>query len=401
MRKAFLTGLVLSYLFALQVSAQTTIRNFIFGHSLINHEFQVNPTPSQETSVPHWFHFLAEEAGVSYAVSGQYGFLPQHQNLPPISQWGFDVVAPVWESDTEPFSAADFTDILITPGNFIQWQGPDQEYPADPGITPLSATQRVFEWCDGQEEGLNFYVYENWPDMAPFLSNGFPPSASEWKAYNSELNGPFHSWFLTYHDALVAANPDLCISMIPVGPVLSTILTQEPFNQIPITDLFEDDAPHGRASLYFLAAMTTYSAMVGEPVPAGYSPPSIINSIIRENYETAGTIIWESLNDFTDGKGNLKAFCQNLNTSTELEEALSPTTIYPNPASNELFVRTGYTNLHFQLRNMLGQEMRFEVRLAGDRHRLDLQALPMGMYQLTAQDSEGKLILSGKVIKRF
>ncbi len=40
-----------------------TLRTFIFGHSLIHHEAQVNPTPSQETSVPHWFHLLSAEAG--------------------------------------------------------------------------------------------------------------------------------------------------------------------------------------------------------------------------------------------------------------------------------------------------------------------------------------------------
>ena len=68
----------LSLLFALvyvQVNAQQTVKTFIFGHSLINHELQVNITPSQETSVPHWMHFLSVEAGHNYSVSGQYGFL--------------------------------------------------------------------------------------------------------------------------------------------------------------------------------------------------------------------------------------------------------------------------------------------------------------------------------------
>lgn len=236
--------------------------------------------------------------------------------------------------------------------------------------------------------------------MAPFLSNGFPPSSSEWEAYNAELNGPFHSWFLTYHNALVAANPDLCISMIPVGSILSTILSQEPFNQILITDLFEDDAPHGRASLYFLAAMITYSAMVGEPVPASYSPPSIINSIINENYETAGTIIWESLNDFKDEEGNLTAFCQNLNTSAGLGEALLPIKVYPNPTIDELFVEAENTNLHFQLRNVLGQLMDVHTKLEHGQYVLNLRSLPIGVYQLSASEKEN-VVLTKKVIKRF
>ncbi len=64
--------------------AQKDIRNFIFGHSLINHAIQVNPTPSQETSIPHWMHFLTAENDNTYAVDGQFGFLGSHQNLPPI-----------------------------------------------------------------------------------------------------------------------------------------------------------------------------------------------------------------------------------------------------------------------------------------------------------------------------
>ncbi|MFK7787804.1 MAG: hypothetical protein AB8B56_21965 [Crocinitomicaceae bacterium] len=158
--------------------SQDTLKTFIFGHSLINHEAQVNITPSQETSVPHWFHFLAEEAGYNYAVSGQYGFLPQHANLPPIAQWGFDYAAPAWDSDNFPFSYPNFDNILITPGNFIQWQGPSVDYYNDT-LSPLDYTNQIFDWVNAEEDSLTLYVYENWPDMGGFLSQGFPPSQSE------------------------------------------------------------------------------------------------------------------------------------------------------------------------------------------------------------------------------
>ncbi|MEM6768146.1 MAG: T9SS type A sorting domain-containing protein [Bacteroidota bacterium] len=397
MRK-FSTILFLLFLSFIPVSSQPAIRNFIFGHSLINHEFQVNPTPSQETSVPHWFHFLAEEAGISYAVSGQYGFLPQHQNLPPFSQWGFDVVAPVWESDTDPFSAADFTDILITPGNFIQWQGPDEEYPNDPGITPLSATQKVFSWCQQQEEGLDFYIYENWPDMAPFLGNGFPPSASEWEAYNAELTGGFHTWFLTYHDALVAANPDVCVSMIPVGPLMSSILTRSPYNQIPIDILYEDDAPHGRPSLYFLAAMVTYSAMVGEKVPATFQAPDIIHPLIKDNYVAIGDIIWEELINFKGESGKESAFCQQFTTSVT-EPLSSKFSTYPNPTNEILYIDTGMEVGNITIYTLLGQPVSKYLLEKGTEMRVDLSLLPDGIYWIQLFDVAGKEIGQQKIIK--
>lgn len=55
-----LTLLVAAMICSLSLNAQDTLKTFIFGHSLINHEAQINTTPSQETSVPHWFHFLAD-----------------------------------------------------------------------------------------------------------------------------------------------------------------------------------------------------------------------------------------------------------------------------------------------------------------------------------------------------
>jgi hypothetical protein len=112
-------------LFQFKSHSQKNVRTFVFGHSLINHELQVNVTPSDETSVPHWFHFLAEEANHDYAVSGKYGFLTQQRDTNNVfAQWAFDSVAAAWDSDNEVFNEANFTNILITPANFIQYQAP-------------------------------------------------------------------------------------------------------------------------------------------------------------------------------------------------------------------------------------------------------------------------------------
>ncbi|MEL7535378.1 MAG: T9SS type A sorting domain-containing protein, partial [Bacteroidota bacterium] len=290
------------------LSAQDTLRTYIFGHSLIHHEFQVNVTPSQETSVPHWFHFLAQEAGYDYEVAGQYGFLTTHVNLPASSQWGFDFVEPAWDDANESFGAADISNILLTPANFVQYQAPTLPY-FNSTLTPLTATDSIFDWVNLQEDSLDLYVYENWPDMASFLGAGFPPTAAEWTAYNTYLNAGFHDWFIEYHDSLVAARPNQCVSMIPVGPIISGLLAQSPFDQIPIDSLYEDDAPHGMASTYFLAAMVTYMAMYQEQTPLTYNAPPIIHSTIRNNYSTVVTHIWNALQNFNFPNGDSRVFC--------------------------------------------------------------------------------------------
>ncbi|MEL6651289.1 MAG: T9SS type A sorting domain-containing protein [Bacteroidota bacterium] len=298
----------LVFLSQVSLQAQDTLRTYIFGHSLINHEFQVNPTPSDETSVPHWFHFLATEAGRRYEVAGQYGFLSTHVNLPPLSNWGFDVVAPAWDDASETFGEAGIDNILTTPGNFIQYQAPDVDY-FNQTFSPIEATDSIFDWCNVQQDSLDLYIYENWPDMAGFLNNGFPPTPAEWAAYNADLNGNFHNWFLTYHDSMVARFPNQCVSMIPTGPLISSLLSQSPFDQIPVDSLYEDDAPHGRPTIYFLAALVTYMAMYEEQAPLTYTVPPIIHSTIRNNYSTVVGQLWAGLQSFNFPNGDSRVFC--------------------------------------------------------------------------------------------
>ena len=321
--------LVAALLICNNVWSQDTLKTFIFGHSLINHEFQVNITPSQETSVPHWFHFLAQEAGYNYAASGQYGFLPQHANLPPISQWGFDYVAPAWDDFSQSFNEANFDNILITPGNFIQYQGPSVDYYND-NQSPLDYTSQIFDWVNQQQDSLTLYIYENWPDMGPFLSQGFPPTSQEWTNYNAEVNGAFHDWFLEYHDSLMLAHPNHCVRMIPTGPIISNLLQQSPYDQIAVDTLYEDDAPHGRPTVYFLAAMITYMAMYEEQPPASYQPTAFIDPIIANNYQQVSDFIWSELLSFNDMQGNSRVFCQGSTAGISESENLT-LNMYPNP----------------------------------------------------------------------
>jgi len=58
--------------------------------------------------------------------------------------------------------------------------------------------------------------------------------------------------------------------MIPVGPIIAKIMDGPLADQILVTEFYEDDAPHGRPNLYFLAALITYAAIFDEPAPDTY-----------------------------------------------------------------------------------------------------------------------------------
>ncbi|MCA9658068.1 MAG: T9SS C-terminal target domain-containing protein [Myxococcales bacterium] len=287
----------------------TDMRMFIFGHSLINHEYTDDPPPSDELSVPHWMYLLADNATYQYAASGQYGFLPQHADLPPIAQWGFDVVPPAWDSDLEPFADADFTTVLLTAGNFIQYKGPDEPYDGDNpnNYSPVSATTLIVDWVREQEPGITIYIYENWPDMAGVAAD-FPPTQAELDSYHAFTQGEFHTWWLAYQDALLAARPDADVRMLPVGPTIARLLTETPLSGIPLEALYEDDAPHGRPTIYFLAGLVTYMGTYGVPAPTDFAVPELVHPLVAAHYDEVVSVIWAELEGFTDGEGQSRVW---------------------------------------------------------------------------------------------
>ncbi len=306
---SFFLGCLL--LFSLQSGNTQTdsVRMFIFGHSLLDHRPPLIPTPSDETTVPHWLHLLSQDVGTHYAATGQYGFLPQHANLPPFAQWGYDIVPPVWDSDLTSFASVDFNKILITAGNFIQWQGPNEPYYGGNGETPVSATLDIMNWLEQQESGIDIYIYENWPDMAGYIAGElFPPTPAEFANYNAYTTGNFHDWWIDYHDNLLAARPDINVRMIPVGPILANLFSSAPLASIPILDLYEDNAPHGRATTYFLASLITQMAISNQIAPTTYDVPDIVHPLVEANYTSIVNTIWMALNNFVDGSGNSRVF---------------------------------------------------------------------------------------------
>lgn len=289
---------------------QTTVRNYIFGHSLINHAIPILPTVPNETTVPHWMYLLAQAAGNEYRVSGQYGFLRNYAELPPNPQWGFDIIPEIWD-DSSPLSFADvdFTTVMITAGNFIQYQPATVPYDgSNPGnVTPLEATLEVIDWVSAQEPGIAIYIYENWPDMDGYTSS-FPPTASEFANYNAYVVSGFHTWWIDYHDELLAARPAANIKMIPVGPIISNLLTNTNLSGIAVSDLYEDDAPHGRPTIYFLASLVTYMAIYGVEAPANFPVPATVDSLVQDNYASVVSFIWSELQNFDDGNGNSRVW---------------------------------------------------------------------------------------------
>ncbi|MDA9773379.1 T9SS type A sorting domain-containing protein [Saprospiraceae bacterium] len=360
------------------VNGQDTIRNFIFGHSLLDHRPPAIPTPSDETTVPHWLHLLSVEAGKYFAGTGQYGFLPQHDNLPPIAQWGYDIVPPVWESDTEDFDEVDFNSVLITAGNFMQWQGPDEDYPGEPeGTNPLSSTISIVDWLENNSDSMKIIIYENWPDMAGYMES-FPPSDTEFANYNAYTTGEFHDWWIEYHDSLIAQRPLAQVKLVPVGPIIAELLSTAPYSEIDRTEIYEDDAPHGRASLYFLASVITYMAITEMPAPSSFQVPDIVHETIADNYIDIVNYAWNYLTDFNDDQGNSRVFLTDNVINGHALLAENNIQLFPNPTSGIFHIKGATSDYVIEVLNSMAAV--YQTYDATEDLIINIEELPSGMY---------------------
>ncbi|MEM6991048.1 MAG: hypothetical protein AAF721_11135, partial [Myxococcota bacterium] len=173
--------------------------------------------------------------------------------------------------------------------NFRQYYPPTQTDP-DGFLSESSvqSTGEVFEWVAAQTQGVRFVLYENWPDMGGYTAADFEgtyPSVAELDAYHAFTLGDFHDWWVAYHEALQTEHPALDIELVPVGSILATLLTGT-LADVEVEALYEDNAPHGQPSLYFMAGLVTYMHLYGQRPPAAYEPPPSVHPLVLQRYDT-------------------------------------------------------------------------------------------------------------------
>ena len=261
---------------------------FVFGNSLVHHL-----SNSDETTVPHWLNRLARAGGNRLALDGTWGFMRNFlDDLPPEPKWSFREVRSVLNGRS--FRSAGFDQVIITPANFVQYQAPDRPYDGDnpDGASPLDLAGRLIAWTAEQSPASQILIYEGWADMGSQVRN-FPPNERGLRNYHEANLGDYHDWFVDYVRGLQAAFPSSDIAMIPVSSVLSRLYTETELAPLEALDLYEDDAPHGTATKYLLAAMVTYAVIYGEAPPEMDLPDSI-HPTVRENYARIAAFIWEA-----------------------------------------------------------------------------------------------------------
>lgn len=296
---------IYSLLFALVsigVSAQlNNIESHMMGHSLIDHGS--NP----QTKIAYWMNDLANAESLNYEMAGQFGSIWQFAEFNPITQWGISGVTPSWDLDNETYGEASLNNFMFTIFNYVQDLAPNVQYYTEPSSV-LEASQRLVDSVDLYQPSNTIYIYENWPDMGPFTTDPFNPTDTEFANYNNYCLGDFHDWWLELHDSILLSHPAKRVRMIPVGPMISELLTTAPYDTIPAISLYEDNSPHGRETIYFLAGLATYMATYQRQAPSAYLVPTTVNEGIRDNYADVANTFWTYLQSFNTSNGQSRVF---------------------------------------------------------------------------------------------
>jgi hypothetical protein len=290
----------------------TDARQFIWGHSLINHS-EVGGA-NKWTNVPIWINEFATAAGYSYAVGGAFGFGAQHANtLPPTAQWSLPGVSGLEIPEnitTSGWAAGDINNVMFTPANYRQKERADAVTSNWPDII-TETTNKLFSFAENANPGnARYMIYEHWTDMGSHTTANFTstyPTPVELEAYWAYNESYSHAWFIDYHDAMMRDYPSLDVKLLPVGYILGKLL-RGTLSSIPAVDLYQDNAPHGKPSLYFLAGLITYMGIYGEKVPTTYTVPKNIHNAISTNFSKIINKIWSELINFRDADQNSRVF---------------------------------------------------------------------------------------------
>lgn len=367
---------------------------YVFGHSLIDWGTPTIPVPNRETAVPYWMNHIANHTGKNYAATGQFGFLPNH-TIPPSPNWGYPSVISPWDDSTQTFASSSIDHILITAGNFIQYELPTGPHPLNNTTTAVDETNRIFDWVNQQKPNSRYYIYANWPEMdtqLPFPPN--IPSANEISSFYSDSGtGNFAAWWETYQNDMLAARPNYNTRLIPVGKLISEIVNNVITTPIAFDNLYEDSSPHGRASTYFLAGLITYMAMYEEqPDLSNYDPGTTVIPEIRNNLTAINTYIWTELMAYNFSNGDSRVFYNTpLSNYDVLRNSIS---IYPNPAKDFITINGISSNHQIRLYSINGKKINCLI----NESQLNLTALENGIYFLKIEDNTRETITTFKII---
>ncbi len=274
---------------------------YAFLNSLHNHDAGAGDA---NTSTGNWVRRMALQApngGNTYTLGWQFGFAAPGgwTTLPRSSQQ--EVAPNVYINDPGNPSwngATNIETVELVPDNFFgPLVAPDQ-----PNVEGWVYTTRfLFHIDNWQANAPNpnrvYAVHGGWPLLSGNFGTVSSQSPAQRAAYIAHALGPYQAWLDSLTSLLQAARPSLNIRQFGVNRASMLALRDTVLGTLTTAELFEDNAPHGRSTMYFVNAIANYIELFNEKPPANFAFQGSwnVHPTVTNNYQAIVDYIWSVL----------------------------------------------------------------------------------------------------------
>lgn len=345
---------------------------YYYKNSLYNHYPNGSNDANSSTNIGNWIARMAAGAPTpnEATLGSMFGFFTSWVTPSQANEFHSEITTTLIPRWTPSWTGAENIDLIgFVPDNF-DGQSFD---PAENTNMGQSYETKLLEMIDAWEANApnpnrRYVIYAGWPA----LNNGYggtpgdPSSISssgyhEWRTYGL---GEYQDWMELLVERLQNARPSLDIRLHNINKAVLMCHENTVVGSIDPNLLFEDRAPHGRSTWYFLAAVAEYIELFNEkpPVDFTFNPSWNVASEVTSNYQVIVDYIWTVL------RGNV--------TSTDEIENKPILNVYPNPTTDKLHITSNEAEFRVEISNQLGQLVLCE----SNKLELDIHSLTAGTY---------------------
>lgn len=344
------TSLIYTGLFA---QTSDTVDMYYYKNSLHNHLVTGNSEATASTNVGNWIaRFTTTPSNPKVATLGSvFGFFPQWSVPTNANNFHTEISTPHLEKWTASWTGAKEIDLLgFVPDNF-DGQAFDPSDTINMGqayVTKL--LYLIDEWeTNAPNANRRYVVYAGWPALNRYGATNDDPSTltataiANWHTYGL---GDYQDWMELLVARLKSARPNLDIRLHNISKAVLMCHQNTVVKDIRPELLFEDLAPHGRSTWYFLAAVAEYIEIYGEKPPANFEFKSEwgVDSAVTSNYQSIVDYIWMVI------KGSVSiepgtAFGQN------------QLLLFPNPAISTVEIQTNLVEFTIIVSDAMGRSV--------------------------------------------
>lgn len=257
------------------------------------------------TRVGNWvkrMSLVAPNGGNTYTLGARFGFFSQWGIPPRASAGEEEVSTPYINQYAESWvGAQNITVVGFVPDNFNGYLFD----PNTPSMDGMSYQTRLLEHIDAWESNApnanrQYVIYAGWNQLNGYGGTNNDPTTVTSQGYANWVSfglGAYQTWMELLVSRLQTARPGLDIRIQNISKVLLNTYSNTVVGTIPSNLLFEDLAPHGRSTWYFLAGVVEYMCLFNEKPPSNFTFDSAwnVHSSVTSNYQALVDYMWTQL----------------------------------------------------------------------------------------------------------